>query len=108
MCNNAHSLQSLLTKAHLICELHYRLAQVDLVTSDTFAFPLKQHELADVLGLAPVHVSRKVSQLKEEGLVEISSRQIRVLDLERLRHLAGFDASYLGERSALEARGRLR
>jgi len=94
--------------AHLICELHYRFAQVGLVTNDTFAFPLKQHELADVLGLAPVHVSRKVRQLKEEGLVELSSRQIRVLDLERLRHLAGFDAAYLGERSALETRGRLR
>lgn len=88
--------------AHFICELHYRLSQVGLVTGDTFAFPLKQHELADVLGLTPVHINRKTRQLMEEGLVEFASRQVRILNLVGLRQLAGFDAAYLGERLQLE------
>lgn len=94
--------------AHLICELHYRLSQVGLVTNDAFAFPLKQHEFADLLGLTAVHISRKVSQLKNDGLVDLTSREVRILDLARLRHLAGFDAAYLGERPPLENLGRVR
>src|SRR3546814_7751605 len=49
--------------AHLICEIHYRLAisATSLVESD---LPVTQEQLADLLGLTPVHIDRKSTRLK--------------------------------------------
>jgi CRP-like cAMP-binding protein len=88
--------------AHFICEMHFRLSHVGLVQGSAFDFPLKQHELADVLGLAPVHVNRKVQQFRQEGLVEFKSRQLEILDLARLRTIAGFQSAYLGDHSSID------
>jgi CRP-like cAMP-binding protein len=88
--------------AHFFCEMHFRLARVGLVHGTEFLFPLKQHELADVLGLAPVHVNRKVQQLRQEGLIELKGRHLAILDLARLRHMAGFQPAYLGDLGSID------
>lgn len=86
--------------AHLICEVHYRLSLIGGVEQDQFQFPLTQDDLADVLGLTPVHINRKLQQLRHEGLIALQSKQIKILDLRELQQIAGFDSAYLAPRTA--------
>ena len=85
--------------AHLICEAHYRLSLVDPDQSQQIAFPLTQDDLADVLGLTPVHINRKLQQLRQEELITLRSKQLTILDLRALQQVAGFDSAYLEPRT---------
>lgn len=79
--------------AHLLCELGVRLGADE--ARPCFSFPLTQEQIADVLGLTPVHVNRTIQQLRAEGLVEINSRTVTVPDAVALRQVAGFHPGYL-------------
>jgi CRP-like cAMP-binding protein len=81
--------------AHLLCELHARLRRVDMVQDHQYDFPVTQDELADALGLTPVHVNRVLQRLRREGLVQLLERKVSILDSEALCKAAGFDPSYL-------------
>ena len=81
--------------AHLFCELHARLTLVGLVNGDHFALPLTQEVLADATGLTPVHVNRMLQQLRSDGMIMLKSGELAILDLARLREVAGFDPNYL-------------
>lgn len=81
--------------AHLICEAKTRLDQVGLVEGDSFHFPLTQEDLADILGLTPVHTNRKLQQLRQERMISLKSKQLTILDEAGLERIAGFDPSYL-------------
>ncbi|HKT85575.1 MAG TPA: Crp/Fnr family transcriptional regulator [Novosphingobium sp.] len=81
--------------AHLICEAKKRLEQVGLARGDSFHFPLTQEDLADILGLTPVHTNRKLQQLRQERVISLQSKELTILDQSRLERIAGFDASYL-------------
>lgn len=95
--------------AHLICETHYRLSLVDDNQGDQMHFPLTQDDLADVLGLTPVHINRKLQQLRQDGLIALRSKQLSILDLQTLQQIAGFDSSYLAPRTqTLQEHERLR
>ncbi|WP_198507696.1 Crp/Fnr family transcriptional regulator [Qipengyuania seohaensis] len=81
--------------AHLICEVRFRLELINQVDGDSFAFPLTQDDLADVLGLTPVHTNRKLQDLRQAGLITLHGKRLTVHDLSRLERLAGFDREYL-------------
>lgn len=81
--------------AHLVCEVHARLHHVGLAPDGSFGLPLTQDDLADALGLTPVHVSRTLKRLREEGLMTFRRGQIVVTDMPRLKELAQFDPNYL-------------
>ena len=85
--------------AHLICEIHYRLAisATSLVESD---LPVTQEQLADLLGLTPVHINRTLKELERAGAVARSGRRIRIGNLDRLRNLADFSDLYLHSQDA--------
>ncbi|WP_379922353.1 Crp/Fnr family transcriptional regulator [Erythrobacter sp. R86502] len=85
--------------AHLICEMHYRLAVVEPVRGDSIHFPLTQDDLADVLGLTPVHINRKLQQLRQDNLITLRSKQLKIHDLRTLQQVAGFDSAYLAPRT---------
>jgi CRP-like cAMP-binding protein len=85
--------------AHLICEAHYRLSLIDPDQGQHMAFPLTQDDLADVLGLTPVHINRKLQQLRQEELITLRSKQLTILDLRTLQQVAGFDSAYLAPRT---------
>lgn len=59
------------------------------------ALPLTQSELADALGLTPVHVGRVLQDLRARGLAEFGSGRLAVRDWAGLRHAGGFDGAYL-------------
>ena len=85
--------------AHLMCELHYRLSLVDRNQGPQMHFPLTQDDLADVLGLTPVHINRKLQQLRQDDLITLRCKQLTINDLRALQQVAGFDSAYLAPRT---------
>jgi CRP-like cAMP-binding protein len=81
--------------AHLICELHYRMNAIDMVSGNGFDFPVTQAELGDTLGLSAVHVNRTLQDMRRERLVRLAGRRLTVLDLEALSTIAMFNPDYL-------------
>lgn len=81
--------------AHLFCELHERLAMVDLVRGGAFRFPVTQIDLAEAAGITPVHLNRVLRSLRERGLMTFRSGDVHILDPKALRALADFDSGYL-------------
>ncbi|HYD26207.1 Crp/Fnr family transcriptional regulator [Brevundimonas sp.] len=81
--------------AHIFCELHLRLQAVGLAGDDSFDLPGTQEDLADLMGITPVHVNRTLAVLREKGLIEIAGRRLLLRDVERLREVGGFDPNYL-------------
>jgi CRP-like cAMP-binding protein len=80
---------------HLFAELFWRLDAVGLVQDYAYDFPLNQTLLADALALTPVHVSRTLQRLRQDGLIELNGQQIAILDLQRLEKAVHFEAAYL-------------
>lgn len=81
--------------AHLLCELHLRLRAVGMVGDHQFAMPLTQSELAETLGLTPVHINRVVQRLRRHGAIRLEGRVLTLLDVARLKASADFDPGYL-------------
>ncbi|MGZ9098352.1 MAG: Crp/Fnr family transcriptional regulator [Brevundimonas sp.] len=81
--------------AHLFCEMLHRLEAVGLVSNDSFALPVTQEQLADSMGVSPVHMNRTIKDLRARKLIEIKSGRICVRDVDALMDFAGFDGSYL-------------
>ena len=81
--------------AHLLCELGIRLETAGLARRDQFWLDLSQGQMADILGLTPVHVNRTVQELRRDGLIESDGRNVRVPDWPQLCAAAEFDPVYL-------------
>lgn len=80
---------------HLICELQVRLEIVGLAGTAGYALPLTQADLAECLGLTPVHVNRVLKDLRERGLLTFRGGRVEIHDFARLAKLAEFTADYL-------------
>ena len=85
---------------HLMCELYVRMKNVGLAADHRFELPLTQEELADALGLTPVHVNRILQRMRAEELITLRQGSLAILDYRRLQRASGFNSNYLhiGER----------
>lgn len=90
--------------AHLFCELAVRLGAVGLADADGYELPLTQVALSDTMALTSVHVNRTLREMRREGLIELKGRRLVILDAERLRAVAEFDAAYLRQTNLLGRR----
>ncbi|WP_145720151.1 Crp/Fnr family transcriptional regulator [Mesorhizobium tianshanense] len=81
--------------SHLFLELRARLERVGAVTRDSYECPLTQYDLADALGITPLHVNRVLRNLRERKLLEFRQGHVRVLDQPGLAKLAGFEPGYI-------------
>ena len=81
--------------AHLLCELAVRLEVLGLAPEYGYRLPMTQEQLADALGLTPVHVNRTLRSLEADGLIMRSKREISFPDWKRLREVGDFNQSYL-------------
>ncbi len=81
--------------AHLFCELQVRLTAAGLAEHGTYELPITQTDLAEILGLTPVHINRTLRELREDGLVTFRSKIVEITDWERLVAIAEFDPFYL-------------
>lgn len=51
---------------------------------------LSQEELAELVGMSRVNLTRHIGRLREEGVIDTARKQIRILDLETLmRYCSG-------------------
>lgn len=81
--------------AHLLCELFYRLGEIAGLPLAEFTVPLTQEQLADLLGLTPVHINRMLKLLEAKGAISRSGRRLWVSDLARLRDISDYSDVYL-------------
>lgn len=81
--------------AHLFCELHVRLGIVELAEENGYELKLTQTDLAECLGLTPVHVNRTLKELRERELMTFQGGRVEIRDIPGLRRIAEFDPAYL-------------
>lgn len=81
--------------AHLLCELAVRLTLADMAKDHCFKMPLTQEQLADAVGLTPIHVNRTLRDLERRQLIKREKRSICILDWVVLEELGDFNDRYL-------------
>lgn len=60
-----------------------------LYENESILSSLKQVKIAQVLNIAPETLSRRISKLKKEGIIENESGYIKILDHDKLKELFG-------------------
>ena len=81
--------------AHLLCEFAMRAEAAEIGNAVSYELPLTQEQLADAVGLTPVHVNRTLMRLQEEGHIRRSQRIIEIDDWQNLAKVADFEPRYL-------------
>lgn len=76
--------------AHLLLELHGRLARRGGGDPRGAALPLKQAHLADTLGLSVEHVNRALAALRRDGVASLQKGRFEILNRAALEELAGW------------------
>jgi CRP-like cAMP-binding protein len=92
--------------AHIFYEMLIRYRIIGQAEDDSIPFALTQEDIADATGLTPVHVGRTLRLLREEGLIELKGKVLRILDPARLKQVARFNPNYLHLRQAEQGCGR--
>jgi CRP-like cAMP-binding protein len=81
--------------AALFCEMRMRLEIVGLTDGLHYDLPLTQTDLAECVGLTPIHVNRTLKELRERNLVLFRSGRVVIQDWDALVEIAEFDEAYL-------------
>ena len=81
--------------AHVLCELGVRLEAQGLADHYSYELPMTQEQLADVVGLTPVHVNRTLKALEASGLINRQRRKMTFPDWDALRDAGDFNQRYL-------------
>jgi len=81
--------------AHLFLELSDRVKSSGMGDPNSFYCPLTQYQLADALGLTPIHLNRMLRDLREEGLILFRSNRVEILDRKRVVALAQYDGEFM-------------
>ena len=79
----------------LLCELKLRSEVVGMTDGMTYSLELTQTDLAECVGLTPIHVNRTLKELREKGLVQFRSGRVTINDWDGLVRVAEFDPAYL-------------
>lgn len=88
-------LRAMAAVADFFCEMHLRMLACDRVTEQRFYLGLMQSDLADLVGLSPVHVNRVLKDLRDGDLCVFQGGYVEIRDWVRLQKLAGYDPGYL-------------
>lgn len=82
--------------SHFLYEMSERFRIIgNCGVSGWIDFPLNQHMLADTIGTTPVHINRTLQRLRQEGVILLDRRRLRILDIEKLLSIADFEGNYL-------------
>ncbi|MET0376647.1 MAG: Crp/Fnr family transcriptional regulator [Rhizorhabdus sp.] len=81
--------------AHVLCEFALRMKAAGFASDQGYELPLTQEQLADVVGLTPVHVSRMLKSLEYDGIVQRNRRFISFRDWDVVATVGDFSALYL-------------
>lgn len=88
-------LSALTRIAHFLIELRARLQRIGACDHNGFDCPLTQNELADSLGLTPIHLNRMLRDARQRGLFEFRRGRIDFVDFEATRRIAELDMDYI-------------
>ena len=80
---------------HFLLEMWTRLASIGHARGDGYDMKLNQEQIADILGMTPVHVSRCLTRLTRDRLVRVDKGTVRFPDPEEASEAADFDPRYL-------------
>lgn len=81
--------------AHLLCEFGVRLDAMALADEYQYQLPMTQEQLADAVGLTPIHVNRTLKALEARGLITRKGRTIAFPHWQNMRAAADFNQRYL-------------
>jgi CRP-like cAMP-binding protein len=81
--------------AHLLCEFSLRLEVAGLGKQTGYELPMTQEQLADAVGLTPVHVNRTLKVLENDGLIGRRGRHVTISNWQHLADVGDFDPTYL-------------
>lgn len=74
--------------ASFLLDIYERLEPLGLVEEGSFDLMVTQEQIADVLGLTPVHVNRVLASLTAQGLIERNGKRYRLPDVQLLSKMA--------------------
>jgi DNA-binding Lrp family transcriptional regulator len=78
-----------------LCEFAIRLETQGLADENGYELPMTQEQLADTLGLTPVHVNRTIMALEADGFIVREKRRVRFPDWRLMRDVGDFNQRYL-------------
>lgn len=81
--------------AHFFCEMYIRQESAGLAGNLLCSIPITQGEIADVLGITPVHLNRSLRALRARQVIDLNGRSLKILDRAALIKTAEFDPAYL-------------
>jgi CRP-like cAMP-binding protein len=81
--------------AYFLCELVWRQRAIGIAEDHAVRMPFTQTDLADILGLTPVHTNRILQAFRRDKLITLDRRQLTLLDIERLQAISGLTKDYL-------------
>ncbi|WP_428620239.1 Crp/Fnr family transcriptional regulator [Reyranella sp.] len=81
--------------AHFLLETLTRLQAIGNASEESFVMPLSQEAIGDALGLSAPHVNRMLAELKRDGMIAMTGREVRILDRAALQILGEFHSTYL-------------
>jgi CRP-like cAMP-binding protein len=81
--------------AHFVCEMYLRLEAVGMASGNRMNFPIKQSELADILGLSAVHANRILQELRKLHVLRWDGNDVEIMNWNSLTALGEFDDAYL-------------
>lgn len=76
--------------ASLFIELDYRLAARGASHDGSFAFPITQEIIGDVVGLSVVHVNRTLQQMRQDGCICLKGGHLQILNRDEMSRRAEF------------------
>jgi len=74
--------------AYLILHLTRRIAARSVIQNERYRFPLRQHHIADSLGLTSVHVSRTMGIFRDRGLIDLSGGFLGIRNRPELERIS--------------------
>lgn len=86
--------------AGMVLQLHARLLRQDAVADDAFECPLYQSDLADMVGITSIHLSRTLRDLRRAGILTWSKQKLTLHDKPALRRLAGLPERVIARNQA--------
>ncbi|MEN8214373.1 MAG: Crp/Fnr family transcriptional regulator [Pseudomonadota bacterium] len=91
--------------AFLMLELFYRVRlQMENgydEAANSIIFPLTQRDIADAVGLTPVHVNRTLNEMVEIGLIKCPGKRLTILNEEALMEIGEFDPGLILTKSLI-------
>jgi CRP-like cAMP-binding protein len=97
--NNLGRRDAISKLAHVFCEMAVRRSQQCPPTM-TYTLPIAQYRLSDAISITPVHLSRMLSDLRKQELLDFDDYVVTIHNWKLLARLAQFTPNYLLRRKA--------